>query len=62
MPVVFVPCAITAEPGAVADSASGAHSPAAKKPVSGSRASTLIVAGTVVNHVGGSTIAVSRAG
>ena len=36
--------------------------PAAKKADAGSRPSTVIVAGTAVSQVGGSTIAVSRAG
>ena len=46
----------------MADCASRSQSPAAKKPVSGSFASTEKVAGVDVNHVGGSTIIVSRAG
>jgi hypothetical protein len=61
VPEVFVPCAITAEPGAVADCASRSQSPAAKNPAFGKRAS--IASGPVeVNHVGGSMIAVSCAG
>src|SRR5512137_2867314 len=59
---MLMPCAITAEPGAEADCASGAHSPARKYPANGSRPSTLIVAGMAVNQVGGSMIAVSCAG
>ena len=49
-------------PGADADCASGAQRPARKKPTSGRRPSTLIVAGIAVNQVGGSMIAVSCAG
>src|SRR5918999_1033908 len=62
VPEVLVPWAITAEPGAEADCASGAHRPARKWPSSGSRPSTVIVAGMDVNQVGGSMIAVSVAG
>src|SRR5512136_73498 len=61
-PEMLRPCAMTADPGADADWASGAHSPARKYPASGSRPSTLIVAGMAVNQVGGSMIAVSCAG
>src|SRR5688572_1507898 len=64
VPAVFVPCAITAEPAADAESESPSicQSPARKKPDASSRPSTVIVAGTPVNHVGGSTIAVSVLG
>src|SRR4051812_15323199 len=54
-----MPCAIIAEPGADADCASRSQSPLRKKPVSGRLPSTVIVEGTAVNQVGGSTIAVS---
>jgi 4-aminobutyrate aminotransferase len=50
-----------ASPGASPHSCSG-HMPAAKKPVSGSDASTVQPGGVSVSQVGGSTIAVSRAG
>ena len=64
MSAVFGPWAMTAAPGAVAEPASPAigHRPAAKKSAAGSRPSTAQVVGTAVSHVGGSTIAVSRAG
>ena len=58
---MLAPCAITTEPGAVPQFAVG-HSPAAKKPDPGRRASTANVAGTALSQVGGSTIALSRAG
>src|SRR5512141_2332598 len=61
-PEMLVPWAMTADPGAEADWASGAHSPARKYPSSGSRPSTVIVAGMDVNQVGGSMIAVSCSG
>src|SRR4051794_12292043 len=50
------------DPGADADCASRSQRPAAKKPESGSFASTEKLAGVDVNHVGGSTIIVSRLG
>src|SRR5512139_2298415 len=62
VPAMLVPWAITADPGADADWASGCHSPARKYPASGRRPSTAIVAGMDVNQVGGSMIAVSCAG
>jgi len=61
-PEMLVPWAMTADPGADADWASGAHSPARKYPSRGNRPSTIIVAGMDVNQVGGSMIAVSCAG
>src|SRR5688572_16205999 len=50
--------------GAVADCASMSHIPEARmsSAAAGNRPSTLIVAGTDVNQVGGSMIAVSRLG
>src|SRR5687768_9416571 len=64
VPAVFVPCTITGEPAAEAESESPSicQRPAAKKPDASSRPSTVIVDGTDVNHVGGSTIAVSVLG
>ncbi len=59
--VAFAPWAMITEPGAVFHWSAG-HIPAAKNPVDGSRASTLQPAGRPVSQVGGSTIAVSRAG
>src|SRR5215210_4232897 len=60
VPAVFVPWAIIADPGADADWASRSQRPLRKKPVNGRLPSTVIVEGTAVNQVGGSTIAVSR--
>jgi hypothetical protein len=54
-----MPWATKGAPGAVADTASMNHSPARKKFVSGSRASTWNEPGTDVNQLGGSTLAVS---
>ena len=64
MPPVFAPCAMIGAPNAEADCASPAigHRPAAKKLSVGRRPSALSVAGSAVNQVGGSTIAVSRSG
>jgi hypothetical protein len=59
VPAVFVPCATTAEPGAPAAVQSNGARPERKKPVNGSEPSAVIVPGSVGNHVGGSTIAVS---
>ena len=62
---VFVPWAITVEPGAEAESASFGQSPARKKLkslTSGRIPSFVIVPGTDVNQVGGSTIAASVSG
>src|SRR5918998_4883556 len=60
---VFVPCAITAAPGAVGDRPSSSFQrPERKKPVSGRWPSTDQPAGTDVNQVGGSTIARSSPG
>src|SRR3990172_1617746 len=61
-PERLVTWAMTADPGAEADWASGCHSPARKYPASGRRPSTVIVVGVVVNQVGGSMMAVSCAG
>src|SRR5512135_3545360 len=61
-PEMLVPWAMTADPGADADWASGAHSPARKYPTSGNLPSTLIDPGMDVNQVGGSMMAVSCAG
>jgi hypothetical protein len=60
--VVLVPCATIGAPGADADAASISQSPAAKKPAIGRLASIDQPAGTPVNQVGGSTMAVSLDG
>src|SRR5918999_5725271 len=64
VPAVFVPCTITGEPAADAESESPSicQRPARKKPEASKRPSTVIVVGTPVNQVGGSTIAVSVLG
>ena len=59
---MLVPCATIGAPGADADAASISQSPAAKKPAIGRLASIDQPAGTAVNQVGGSTMAVSLDG
>ena len=55
------PWATTGAPGAPAAVQSNGARPERKKPVNGSVPSAVIVPGSVVNHVGGSTIAESLA-